>query len=749
MTHIDSVYGSNGISLGDKVSLTQSGIVVNGTLTADSISGTFDGDIATAQKLATARKISLSGDASGSTSFDGSTDVSISVTVKDDSHNHTISNIDGLSTELNKKLESVPGASNTVIGGFKTGYSESGKNYAVKINTDGTAFVSVPWTGTTYIGTPPITVSGTTISHASSGVSGTSVGPSANANLNYGDTFTVPQLNYNATGHLTSVSNRSIKLPAALTSIAKLTTARTISLGNQLTGSTSFDGSKNVTINANFNPKQLTSEDLNTLCANDKVGFYYAGGGNSVTNKPSAFTSAFGLLVMRSAGGWYTQLAVGADQAINDVYIRSGYNNGSNWNAWEKLAGTGDNVASASKLSSARTITLSGNVTGSVSFDGSKNVTLTATVKDDSHNHTIANIDNLSTELGKKLESVPVATSSAYGGIQIGYSENGKNYPVELSNGKAFVNVPWTNTTYSVATQSNNGLMSSSDKKKLDGLPLSIPEGYRVVTQHSTSTSLTISGYSANDFVTIYRNGLYLVPSTEYTIASNGAVTFKIAAVSGDVHDVVSLRRDPQAPQSTDNYATVSQVDSKIANAFGTITNAVNITNTTASSSTSNGALRVAGGVGVGGNLNVGGNITGGTITGSTVYGAVWNDLADAIEIENDIELEAGKCYILNSGNCYLASSSMEGIPVIHSDTYGFLMGIKENKKCINAALTGFVLAFVDKVYPSGTRLMVGENGYLTKWKFGYDIVAKYYKEEPKEYWYKVKVNNRHWVKVV
>lgn len=74
---------------------------------------------------------------------------------------------------------------------------------------------------------------------------------------------------------------------------------------------------------------------------------------------------------------------------------------------------------------------------------------------------------------GSYLTSVPKATSSAIGGIMVGYTENGKNYPVELdSAGKAFVNVPWTdtNTTYEVATTSADGLMSSEDKTKLDGL---------------------------------------------------------------------------------------------------------------------------------------------------------------------------------------------------------------------------------------------------------------------------------------
>lgn len=45
------------------------------------------------------------------------------------------------------------------------------------------------------------------------------------------------------------------------------------------------------------------------------------------------------------------------------------------------------------------------------------------------------------------------ATSSTLGLIKIGYTESGKNYPVELNtSGQAYVNVPWTDTTYSVFT---------------------------------------------------------------------------------------------------------------------------------------------------------------------------------------------------------------------------------------------------------------------------------------------------------
>ena len=41
--------------------------------------------------------------------------------------------------------------------------------------------------------------------------------------------------------------------------------------------------------------------------------------------------------------------------------------------------------------------------------------------------------------------TLPAATSGALGGIKIGYTESGKNYAVQLSNEKAYVNVPWEN----------------------------------------------------------------------------------------------------------------------------------------------------------------------------------------------------------------------------------------------------------------------------------------------------------------
>ena len=60
-------------------------------------------------------------------------------------------------------LTAVPKATDSVIGGFQTGYSESGRNYAVKMSGN-KAYVNVPWTDTVY--THPTNGANTTISAA-------------------------------------------------------------------------------------------------------------------------------------------------------------------------------------------------------------------------------------------------------------------------------------------------------------------------------------------------------------------------------------------------------------------------------------------------------------------------------------------------------------------------------------------------------------------------------------------------------
>lgn len=101
-------------------------------------------------------------------------------------------------------------------------------------------------------GTDPISVSDGVISHAASGVAANSYGDTTNQTPGYGGSFKVPSFTVDANGHLTVAGVHTVTLPAAPTSAEtanKLTTARTITLSGRANGSTSFDGSGNVTIN--------------------------------------------------------------------------------------------------------------------------------------------------------------------------------------------------------------------------------------------------------------------------------------------------------------------------------------------------------------------------------------------------------------------------------------------------------------------------------------------------------------------
>lgn len=65
----------------------------------------------------------------------------------------------------------------------------------------------------TYTGVLPIVVTGTQISHAYIGTSG-SVGPTANSTASHGGTITIPHIAVDTRGHVTAKANRTITLPA-------------------------------------------------------------------------------------------------------------------------------------------------------------------------------------------------------------------------------------------------------------------------------------------------------------------------------------------------------------------------------------------------------------------------------------------------------------------------------------------------------------------------------------------------------
>ena len=91
---------------GSSASQTKAGsLTVTGGVTA-----TLTGNASTATKLQTARTISLGGSLTGSVSFDGTANVSISASVVNNSHAHTIANVTGLQSALDLKLNAANGA---------------------------------------------------------------------------------------------------------------------------------------------------------------------------------------------------------------------------------------------------------------------------------------------------------------------------------------------------------------------------------------------------------------------------------------------------------------------------------------------------------------------------------------------------------------------------------------------------------------------------------------------------------------
>lgn len=75
-----------------------------------------------------------------------------------------------------------------------------------------------------------------------------------------------------------------------------------------------------------------------------------------------------------------------------------------------------------------------------------------------------------SIEYGATDYSLPLAANGTRGGIQVGYAANGRNYPVQLSGEKAYVNVPWTdtNTTYDLSPYAKTADVNVALAKKVD-----------------------------------------------------------------------------------------------------------------------------------------------------------------------------------------------------------------------------------------------------------------------------------------
>ena len=432
-------------------------------------------NVATATKLATPRVIAIAGAVSGSATFDGSTNISISTTLANiDASKITsgtlnadrlpeipISKIPAAAMERLYVVESQSAAVALKIqegdvvqigsgGPMYFCVSESASTFATKFKefTAGSA-TSVPWSGVTNAPTKLsqftndsgfTTNKGTVTSVAMSvptglSISGSPITASGTLALSYTSGFSIP-----STAKQTNWDTAYEWGDHASAGYVKN------SVNENITGIKNFMNGLKV-----FTNSATTSNEYNTT------------GKINITNyaAPIIFGSNSGKVWWSTQFQSSTTLLIGRANSIpiriqslnsgegnaSEIYATRFYQN-------EKLVATEEWVTGKGYLTSVPAQTW-GSITGKPTF---ATVATSGSYNDLTNKPTIPSLSGYATQNWVTsqgyLTSIPAATSSTYGGIQIGYTTSGKNYAVQLSNGKAYVNVPWTdtNTTYTAGT---------------------------------------------------------------------------------------------------------------------------------------------------------------------------------------------------------------------------------------------------------------------------------------------------------
>ena len=204
-------------------------------------------------------------------------------------------------------------------------------------------------------------------------------------------------------------ANASINVTSVNADTAsKLSTARKINITGNASGAAAFDGTSDVSINvsvsqaahadkatADANGNELANAqrymhvyDLpnNTDFNNVKTTGIYTCTQDSYTNRPA---SSWGVLRVY----WLSDNVKQEYVPDNRYEVYERFFTGGKWNAWSKVnaanadtaAACSGNSATATKLATPRTISLTGNATGSASFDGSNNISISTTVNESKH----------------------------------------------------------------------------------------------------------------------------------------------------------------------------------------------------------------------------------------------------------------------------------------------------------------------------------------------------------------------------
>lgn len=530
-------------------------------------------NVATATKLATPRVIAIAGAVSGSATFDGSTNISISTTLANiDASKITsgtlnadrlpeipISKIPAAAMERLYVVESQSAAMSLTIqegdvvqigsgGPMYFCVSESASTFATKFKvfTAGAA-TSVPWSGVTNAPTKLsqftndsgfTTNKGTVTSVAMSvptglSISGSPITASGTLALSYTSGYSIPttakQTNWDtAYGWGNHASAGYVKN----------------SVDENITGIKNFMNGFKV-----FTNSATTSNEYNTTGKINHTDYA----------APIIFGTNLGKVWWSTQFQSSTILLIGRANSIpiriqslnsiegnaSEIYATRFYQN-------EKLVATEEWVTNKGYLTSVPAQTWA-SITGKPTF---ATVATSGSYNDLTNKPTIPSLSGYATQNWVTsqgyLTSIPAATSSTYGGIQIGYTPSGKNYAVQLSNGKAYVNVPWTdtNTTYTAGTNiSISGTtINCTYSYSLPTATASVLGGVKIGSNISVSSG-TISLTSANvtsalGFTPAKTSDIPKIPAAlpnPYALTINGTLYTGSSAVSINTARILSM----------------------------------------------------------------------------------------------------------------------------------------------------------------------------------------------------------------
>ena len=327
---------------------------------------------------------------------------------------------------------------------------------------------------------------------------------------------------------------------------------RNIFLDGDVTGSTteSFNGSKNVTINTTIST--INAEKLTGIINVDRLPEI------PIEKIPAAALERLFVVDSQSA-------AMSVDVQEGDVVqISSG---GPMYFCVSESASTFATKFKEFTAGSATSVPWSG-VTGKPTF---ATVATSGSYNDLTNKPTIPSLSGYATQNWVTsqgyLTSIPAATSSAYGGIQIGYTTSDKNYAVQLSNGKAYVNVPWkdTNTNYYPTTFTWTNGTTAGPTGSLTGSGMSTVSFGAIPSASATQSGVVTTGDQSFAGEKIFRGGILaqdanisdlIIASSlkfnafgrfNYIATSTEAGGIKIGATASGVNLPLVLNRSNQA----------------------------------------------------------------------------------------------------------------------------------------------------------------------------------------------------------